>query len=208
MRNSPLLKILVPAALLLGALVFYQDVYVKSTRKLSDLKDSASATATSLSKYRRLVSSTPALNKRLAQMRETRDNLQEDLFQGQSLSITSASLQDAVKKIITAGGGAISSEKTGRASITGKFVVVTAGFEVNLPDTNALTNILYQLKANKPSIVVKEMYVRCVDTKNPKALTASLTVAALTGVPGNDAGTGMDTIPMEAGPLAGIAGGR
>ena len=188
MRNGLLIKILVPMAVLLGALVFYQDVYLKNAGKLSDLKDSESLSAKSLEKYRKLASETPTLDKKLAAMRAGRDLRQEDFFEGQSLSITAASLQDAVKKIIAAGGGTVTSEKTGKAELLNKFTVISAGFEITLPDTNALTNILYQLETHKPSIVVKEMYVRVTDVRKPKALSATLTVDALTSGPGNGAG--------------------
>ncbi|MDA8087817.1 MAG: type II secretion system protein GspM [Nitrospiraceae bacterium] len=202
MRNTGLMKILAPAAVILAATVFYQDVYMKGADSLSDLKDRQAAAARTLGKYGRLISQAPLLEKRLATMRESRDAAEADLFGGQSLSIAGAALQETVKTIISGSGGVVSSEKIGRAKPMGKFMVITASFEMTLPDTNALTNVLYQLETHKPVLVVKELSVQCVDIRAPKALAAGLTVMALMGASPADTGPN-GTSPVGAGTVPG-----
>ncbi len=201
MRRGPLLKILATAALILAALVFYQDVYMKSADSLSDFKDRQAAAAKTLEKYKRLVSEKPLLEKKLEALREQRMAGETDLFEGQSLSISGAALQETVKTIISGGGGVVSSEKVGKAeklgnAAGGRFMVISASFEMTLPDTNALTNVLYQIEAHRPVLVVKELYVQSANIRDPKALTARLTVSALT----DGLGTGPGTGPLSGGP--------
>lgn len=189
MKNGNLLKILIPAVVILGALVLYQNVYVKSANRLADLRDRRAAAAEALKRYQKLVDEKPLFEKKLESMRGTRNDLEAGLFSGQSLSITSAALQDTVKTIIASGGGIVSSEKADKAEPLGKkFMIVSASFDMTLPDTNALTNVLYQIETHKPVMVIKELSIQCMNIRDPKALSARLTVAALTGGPVNETG--------------------
>ncbi|MDA8091404.1 MAG: type II secretion system protein GspM [Nitrospiraceae bacterium] len=193
MRNGLLLKIVVPAAAALAFLLFYQNVFTKSADSLSDLKDREQFAAKSLVKYERLVSSIPQKKKKLEEVKELKNSMESDLFEGQSLSVIGADLQNSIKTAVAASGGTLSSEKVENAKPLNEFTVISASFEMTLPDTNALTNMLYQIETHRPSIAVKELYIQRSNINDPKTLTVRLTVSALTGGFGNGAAPVMDT---------------
>ncbi|MDA8388849.1 MAG: hypothetical protein M0Z58_09340, partial [Nitrospiraceae bacterium] len=130
MKKGMLLKVLVPTALILAALVFYQNVLMKNGDSLAALKDREAAAARALKKYGRLIREKPLIEKKLESMKESRIAREADIFEGQSLSIASAALQETVKNIVSGGGGAVSSERIGKTGPLGGFMVISASFEI------------------------------------------------------------------------------
>lgn len=173
------LKILLPVVAVLAGLVLYQDVYLKSAGSLADLKGRVAAEDRALRKYSKLVSEAPAFRKKLAAVKAERLAAVTELFEGQSLSIAGSYLMADVKTIVSGCGGTIASESEGMPKPLGKYHVVSARFQMTLPDTDALTNVLYQIETHEPAMTVKKMHVQRLNINDPRALTARLEVASL-----------------------------
>ena len=113
-------------------------------------------------------------------MKEERKADDSKLIEGQTPSLAAAALQDMVKGIITGSGGAISSERVGKAEDMEKFKVIRISLDAVVPDSRALSDILYSIETRTPYLVVKELDTRVRDFRNPRELMIKLDVAALT----------------------------
>ena len=181
MAKNKILIILVPLLAVLVAMTAYQYGYLEVQARAAALREEAAAKSKTLAKYMSLIGGKPALEKRLAALKEERKAEEAKLIEGQTLSITAASLQDTVKGIIAGRGGRIMSERTGKPETVGKFTLITASMDAELPDTRALADILYSLESRTPSLIVKELDVRVRDFQKPRELSVKLDVSALTG---------------------------
>jgi len=166
--------------LLLG-LVIYQYGYVKVQAEISSIKESQAIKTKTLEKYAALLSERPQLEKRLAALKEARKADDSKIIEGQTPSIAAATLQDTVKGIVTGRGGTISSERVGKPEDLGKFKVITVSIDIVMPDTRALSDVLYSIETRTPYLVVKELDARIRNFREPKELTVKLDVSALTG---------------------------
>ena len=134
-----------------------------------------------LQKYIEFIAEKPALEKRIAALRELRKTSGSRLTDGQTMSIVSASLQDTVRSIILGRSGSILSERAGKADDLGSFKVITVTVDSVLPDARGLADALYAIETRTPYLAVKELDERVRNARTPKELSVRFDVSTLTG---------------------------
>ncbi len=180
MKNKRLV-IGVAIMLVLLGLIIYQYGYLRVRAEMASVREEEAIKTKTLEKYIALISEMPQLEKRLASLKEARKGEDSKLIEGQTPSLATAALQETVKGIVTGRGGTISSERVGKPEDLGKFRVINASIDAILPDSKALSDVLYSIETRTPYLTVKELDVRIRDYTNPKELIIRLDVAALTG---------------------------
>ena len=181
MKRNKTLIITMP--LMLGLLVFavYHYGYAKVKSDLDTIKEEQEVGLRILRKSDALISEKPALEKKIAQLKEERQADKTKLIEGQTLSLSAATLQETIKGIVTGRGGSISSERVGKPEDHGKFKVITVSIDAVLPDARALEDILFSIESRTPYLVVKELDSRVRNFRDPRDLLIKLDVSALTG---------------------------
>lgn len=165
----------------MAGFVAYNYGYLRVKAELSAVKDDQAVKTKLLAQYVALLSEKPALEKKLALLKEERQADNSRLIEGQTPSLSAAILQETLKGIIVNRGGSISSERVGKPEDLGKFKVISVSMDAVLPDTRALGDILYSIETRTPYLVVKELDARVRNMRDPKELTVKLDVLALTG---------------------------
>ncbi|MDA8433913.1 MAG: type II secretion system protein GspM [Nitrospiraceae bacterium] len=180
MKKNKTLIISLPflaALLLYGA---YQYGYVKIRTDVDSLKEEQTAKTKLLEKSVALIAEKPLLEKRLAALKAEKEADRTKLIEGQTLSLSAATLQETIKGIVTGRGGSISSERVGKPEDYGNFKIITVSIDAVLPDARALSDILYSIETRTPYLVVKELDTRVRNYRDPRDLTVKLDVSALT----------------------------
>ena len=165
--------------ILLG-LIMYKFVYLRVQADVAALKEDQAIKTKTLEKYISLISEKPQLEKNLISLKETRKADDSKLIEGQTLSLAAASLQEMIKDIVTGKGGTISSERVGKPEDLGKFKVISISIDTVLPDSRALSDILYSIETRTPYLFVKELDIRVRNFRDPRELMVKLDVSALT----------------------------
>ncbi|MBI5638930.1 MAG: hypothetical protein HZA17_00755 [Nitrospirae bacterium] len=181
MKKSRTLVIAVPLMIILSGLVIYQYGVIRVRTGLSSVREEQDVKMRLLTKYISLISEKPFLEKKLADMKEERKADGSKLIEGQTPSLAAATLQETIKGIVTGRGGTISSERVGKPEERGKFTVISVSIDAVLPDTGALSDILYSIETRTPYLVVKELDARIRNLKDPKDLVVKLDITAMTG---------------------------
>jgi hypothetical protein len=83
--------------------------------------------------------------------------------------------------IIVEKGGTISSQRVSTPEDLGSFKVITVSIDAILPDTAALSEVLFSIETRTPYLVVKELDTRVKNIRGPKDLIAKIDISALTG---------------------------
>jgi hypothetical protein len=180
-KRSRILLIAVPLMIILIGAVVYEYGYLRVQSELTDLKDVVSAKSKILAKYTELIAEKPRLEETLAARRETRKAENSKMIEGQTPSVAAASLLNVVKGMITSRGGSIASERVEKPEAAGKFKIIAVTFDAVMPDTRALTDIIYAIETQTPYLVVRELEVRIRNFKDPRDLTVKLKVSGLMG---------------------------
>lgn len=169
--------------LMLGLLVFtvYNYGYKRVKSDLDTIKEEQAAGLRILEKSNALISERPSLEKQISKLKEERQADKSNLIEGQTLSLSAASLQETIKGIVVGRGGTISSERVGKPEDHGKFKVISVSVDAVLPDTRALEDILFSIESRTPYLVVKELDARVRNFRDPRDLLIKLDVSALTG---------------------------
>ncbi len=165
--------------ILLG-LIVYDYGYLKIRAEMSSMKEMEALKTKTLTRYVSLIAEKPRLDKKLATLKERRKAEDSKLIEGQTLSLSAATLQETVKGIITARGGTISSERVDKPEDLGNFKVITISIDSILPDVRVLSDILYAIETRTPYLVVKEADTRVRNFRDPRELMVKLKVSALT----------------------------
>jgi hypothetical protein len=181
MKRSKTLIITIPLMVILLGLVMYQFIYLRTQADVALIKESQSIKTKTLENYITLISEKPQLEKKLVSLKESRKADDSKLIEGQTPSLAAATLQDIVKNTVTGSGGTISSERVGKPENRDKFNVISVSIDTVLPDSGALSNILYSLETRTPYLIVKELDIRIRDYRNPRELMVKLDVSAITG---------------------------
>ena len=181
MRKNRLLVFLLPAMVVLSIAVAYQYGYLEVREEIAAVRQEQQAKSKTLAKYAALIEERPEMEERLALLKKTREAENVKLFEGKTLSVTTAALQETVKGIIMSRGGTVVSERVGKPEDFGKFTIVNTSLDATLPDVRALSDVLYSLETRTPYLVVKELDVRVKMLQKPKELLMKLDVSALTG---------------------------
>ncbi len=170
-----------PVIAALFGLVIYQYGYLEIQKRLASIKAEEKERSKVLEKTIAVLAEKPLLECRLAALKEQRKELDSKIIAGQTQALSASSLEETVKGIITGRGGSIASERVEKPENLGKFKVVSVTFDLTLPDTKALSDVLYGIETRTPYIVLKELDIRAKDFREPRELVVRLKAAALTG---------------------------
>lgn len=181
MKKSKTLIVSIPLAIILIGLLTYQYGYLRIQSELATIREEQAIKTKTLEKYINLISEKPALEKKLAALKETRKADDSKLIGEQTPSLAAAQLQEIVKSAITGRGGTISSERVGKPEDFEKFKVISVSVDAVIPDSRILSEILYSIETRTPYLVVKELDARVKNYRDPRELMVKLDVTALTG---------------------------
>jgi len=175
------LALALPVLIILAGLSLYQYGYLEVTSEIASVKETQRAKIATYEKYAAFVAKKPELETRLTRLREARKAEEPKLLSGETLSLAAAALQTTVKGMLTARGGTISSERVEKPEDLGKFKVVSVSIDAVMPDARALSDALYAMETQTPSLVVKELDVRVRNFNQPRELMLRVKVSGLTG---------------------------
>jgi hypothetical protein len=178
-KQNRTLAISVPIMIILLGLLFYQYVYLNIQTKVASIRESQAIKTKTLEKYIALISQKPQLEKELASLKEERKSEDLKLIEGQTLTLAGASLQDAVKDIVSRSGGTISSERVSKTEDREKFKMISVSLDTTMPDTRVLRDVLYSIETRTPYLIVKEIDIRVRNYRDPREEVVKLDVAAL-----------------------------
>lgn len=181
MGKSKTLIIAVPMILVLFGLVVYQYGYLSVKADMEAVKEEQAVKQGQLKRYVAIIEDKPQFEKKIAQFKETLRAENAKLIEGQTPSIAAAKLQEDVRAIITGRSGTISSERVAKPEDLGKFKIITVVVDAVLPDTRALSDMVYSIETHTPQLVIKELDVRVRNFNDPKELMVKIDVSALTG---------------------------
>ena len=180
-KRNRLLKLAAPLIVVLLALVAYEYGYEGVHGEMASLKEMQLAKTKTLEKHISIISERPALENRLAALKEKRKADDSKIVDAQTPALAAATLVDTTKSIITGRGGSITSERVEKPDDLGKFKVVNVSVDMTLPDTRALSDVIYNIETRTPYIIIKELDARVRNFREPRDLMVRLRVAALTG---------------------------
>lgn len=178
--KSKTLKVAIPLIIILISFVIYEYGYLRVKAEIESIKEEQTIKTKTLQKYITIISEKPLLEKKLAELSETRKAYDAKLIAGETASVATATLQETVKSIITSRGGTISSERFIKTEDAGKFKIISVSIDAVVPDVRALSDILYSIETHNPYLVVKDIDARITNFKNPRQLNIKLDVSAVT----------------------------
>jgi hypothetical protein len=179
-KRNRILVVALPLMVILLGLIAYDYGYLKIRAELSSMQEMEALKTKTLAKYVTLITEKPQLEKKLADLKEKRKVDDSKLIEGQTLSLSAATLQENVKTIISGRGGTISSERVDKPDDLGGFKVITISIDSVLPDARALSDILYAIETRTPYFIIKEVDTRVRNFREPRELMVKLRVSALT----------------------------
>jgi hypothetical protein len=179
--KSKLLVMSIPVIIVLAGLVAYQYGYQGIKNEMSFMQETQASKTKMLEKYISLIAEKPDLEKKLESLQEERKADDSKIIDAQTLSIAAASLQETIKALITSRGGSITSERVEKPDNLGNFKVINVSIDAILPDTRALSDLLYGVETRTPSLIIKEVDTRVRNFRDPKELMVKIRVSALTG---------------------------
>jgi len=180
-QRSRLLAYAVPVMVVLAGLAVYQYGFVNARREMASLRETGAARERALAKCAEMIAEKPELEKKLGALKEKRKTSASKIIEAQTLTLCAAALQETVKGIITGRGGSIASERVEKAEEFGKLRVVTITVDAALPDTRALSDILFGIETHVPYIVVRETDTRVRNFREPRELMVKLRLSSLGG---------------------------
>ncbi len=181
MKKKNNLLITIPVLIILAGLVAYQYGYQSIRQEMSSIKESEVSKTKMLEKYIALIAEKPDLEKKLEDLKEERKTDDSKLIEAQTVSIAAASLQETIKALVTGRGGSITSERVEKPDTLGNLKVVNVSIDAVLPDTRALSDLLYGVETRTPYIIIKEVDTRVRNFRDPRELMVKIRVSALTG---------------------------
>lgn len=179
--KSKLLVMSIPVIIVLAGLVAYQYGYQGVKNEMSSMKEMQASKTKILEKYISLIAEKPYLEKQLDSLKEERKTDDSKIIDAQTLSIAAASLQETVKALITSRGGSITSERVEKPDNLGNFKVINVSIDAIVPDTRALSDLLYGVETRTPHLIIKEVDTRVRNFRDPRELMVKIRVSALTG---------------------------
>ncbi|MFZ5906052.1 MAG: type II secretion system protein GspM [Nitrospirota bacterium] len=180
MKKSRTLVLTLPLMVVLAGFLLYQHVYVRIQHDVAAAKEVEEVKAKTLEKYVSLIARKPVLEKELASLKEERKAAEMNLVEGQTLSLAAASLQEMVKDIITRSGATITSERVQKPEDRDAFKVIGVSIDSVVPDTRALSDILYAIETRTPFLTIHEIDIRIRNYRDPREQAVKITVNALT----------------------------
>lgn len=180
-RKNRLLTVAAPVIALLAALVVYQYGYLYVKGETASVREMQIARTKTLEKTMKLIAERPELEKRLSDLKEHRKADESKILDAKTLSLAAAALQETLKGIIKGRDGSITSERVERPDNLGKFQVIHVSIDAVLPNTQALSDVLFGIETRTPCLVVEEVDARIKNIRSPGELMVKIRVSALTG---------------------------
>jgi len=180
-KNSGVFRIALPVIAVLAVLVAYQYGYLAVKAEMTSLKERETARMGTLERYVNLIAEKPLTIKRLETLREKKTAEMAKIIDAQTMSIAAAALQDIVKTSITARGGSIASERVEKSDDLGKLKIINVSVDAVVPDTRALSDVLFTLETHTPYLVIRELDTRVRNFRDPRELMVKLRISAITG---------------------------
>jgi len=180
-RRNKLLLLAAPMVVVLLALCAYEYGYKNVREQIAATREMEITRTRTLEKYMAILAEKPGLESSLAALKDKRKADDSKIIEGQTPSLSAATLQDTVKGVITARSGSISSERVEKPDDLGKFKAINVSMDLVLPDSRALSDVVYGIETRTPYIVIKELDTRVRNFRDPRELMVRLKVAALTG---------------------------
>ena len=181
MVSNKTLFFAVPLMIILVLLFVYQYGYLGIRAETASVKEEQDIKVKLLQKYMTLIAEKPLIEKQIISLKAERKSEDSKLIEGQTPSLAAATLQEIIKGIIVEKRGTISSERVGKPEDLGKFKVITVSIDAALPDTAALSEILYSIETRTPYLIVNELDTRVRNLRGPKDLMVKMDISALTG---------------------------
>ena len=181
MRSNKTLFFAVPLMIILVFLFVYQYGYLGIRAETASVKEEQDIKVKLLQKYMTLIAEKPLIEKQIISLKAERKSDDSKLIEGQTPSLAAATLQEIIKGIIVEKKGTISSERVGKPEDLGKFKVITVSIDATLPDTAALSEILYSIETRTPYLIVNELDTRVRNLRGLKDLMVKMDISALTG---------------------------
>jgi len=179
MHKSRILVIALPFTLILLGLVIYEYGFLAIRTEQTAAKEIYALKAKTLEKYLTLIDQKPQFEKRLDTLKEIRKADDGKVIEGQTVPIAAATLQNAIKGIISSRGGIISSERVEKPEDFGKFKIISITIDTSIPDVKSLSDALYTIETQTPFFVVKELDVRIKNYREPRDLMVKIKVSAI-----------------------------
>jgi len=180
MQKSKTLSWAVPLMIALVLLAAYKYAYRDIRAGMASVKEEEEVKIKLLQKYMGLIAQRPQLEKQISLLKAERKSDDIKLIDGQTPSLAAATLQEIIKGIVVEKGGTISSERVEKPEDMGKFRIITVSMDTVLPDTAALSEILYSIETRTPYLVVKELDTRVRNIRDPRELLVKMDISALT----------------------------
>ncbi len=171
----------VPVIAILAVLVIYQYGYLRVEGELASLEQTEAVKAKTLARYNQLIERKAQYETRLKELKEARAAENTKLIEGQTPAVAAAALQNKVKSLITGKGGSILSDRVEKPEDQGTFKLISVTVDSTLPDTRALSELLYAIETQVPYLSVRELDTRVRNPREPRDLSVRLKVSALTG---------------------------
>ncbi len=178
-KNSRLLIWLLPVAVILLGVAFYEYVYVAIQAELQATDESTEVKKKTLEKYINTIAQKGALENRINALKESRKSEESKTVEGQTPSVAAANLQNMIKVIITGKGGTISSERVEKSEDLHRLKIITVTVDTILPETKALHDILLLFETNPATLLMRELDVRVRNTREPRELMVKFKISAL-----------------------------
>jgi hypothetical protein len=179
-KNNRLLFWLLPFAVILLGVAFYEYVYVAVQTELQSLDEAKDVKQKTLGRYINVIAQKGALETRINALKESRKSEETKMVEGQTPSVAAANLQNMIKGIISGKGGTISSERVEKAEDLRRLKIITVTVDTVLPETKALHDILSMLETNPVTLLLRELDVRVRNTREPRELMVKFKVSAMT----------------------------
>ncbi len=178
-KRNKFLFIAIPIVVLLSVFAFHEYVFLNLRAERNSILEAEKIKMKTLEKYAGMIAQKPQFEKRLSEVKDLRSAQNSKLIEGQTVSLAAANLQSTVRNLITSRGGNISSERVEKPVDIGKFKMIIINVDTVLPDSRALSNILYAIETQTPYLVIRELDSRIVNYSKPKDLLVKFKVSAL-----------------------------
>lgn len=178
-KNSKLLFWLLPFAVILLGVAFYDYVYVAVQDDLQSLDELKEVKQKTLEKYINTITQKGALENRINILKESRKNEESKMVGGQTPSVAAANLQTMIKGIIAGKGGTISSERVEKSEDLHRLKIITVTVDAVLPETRALQDILFLFETNPATLLMRELDVRVRNMREPRELMVKFKISAM-----------------------------
>ncbi|MBI5849109.1 MAG: hypothetical protein HZB31_14390 [Nitrospirae bacterium] len=180
MQKSKILSWAIPLMIVMLLLGAYKYAYRDIRAGMASVREEQEIKIKLLLKYMGLIAQKPQIEKQISLLKAERKSDDLKLIDGQTPSLAAATLQEIIKGIVVEKGGTISSERVEKPEDMGKFRIITISMDTVLPDTAALSEILYSIETRTPYLMVKELDARVKNIREPRELMVKMDISAMT----------------------------